>query len=116
MPDLLKNQSYVALLGYLKSNTKYIQKDPIRIVELANEFSTALGFNEPPALEAKTIGMMGLRGVPGLRVAAKGSAPGRPGRQGQGEGQGRQGQGEGRGYGGGQNRSVGGPAKRGFAY
>jgi hypothetical protein len=34
----------------------------------ANRFSRYMGFEEPPALLRKTIGMMGLKGVPGLRI------------------------------------------------
>jgi ATP-dependent RNA helicase MSS116 len=35
------------------------------------------GCPEPPELEAKTIGKMGLKGVPGLRIAGRGTPDGR---------------------------------------
>ena len=39
------------------------------LVEHANDYSVMLGLAEPPALPKKTIGKMGLKGVPGLRIA-----------------------------------------------
>lgn len=37
-------------------------------VQQANNYSSIMGLAMPPALEKKTIGKMGLKGVPGLRI------------------------------------------------
>jgi ATP-dependent RNA helicase MSS116 len=41
---------------------------PIEQVQQANNYSAIMGLAMPPALEKKTIGKMGLKGVPGLRI------------------------------------------------
>lgn len=60
-------QAYQAFLGYYNSNTKRINMNKIELVQLANHYSRTIGFIEPPKLEKKTIGKMGMKGVPGLR-------------------------------------------------
>ncbi|GAB4823172.1 hypothetical protein N2152v2_010218 [Parachlorella kessleri] len=70
--------AYAAWLGFYNS-AKGMGWDKPTLVQQANMFSGVLGLPEPPALLAKTIGMMGLRGVPGLRVAS-GAAGGGGGR------------------------------------
>jgi ATP-dependent RNA helicase MSS116 len=65
-------------------------------VQQANNYSAIMGLPMPPALEKKTIGKMGLKGVPGLRID-----------QGQGGGRGEEQQGGG---GGGFRQHFGGGA------
>ena len=65
-------QAYGAWLGFYNGNKKNCGGwNNSQLVEAANEFSVTLGFpeGEPPALEKKTIGKMGLKGVPGLRIS-----------------------------------------------
>jgi ATP-dependent RNA helicase MSS116 len=95
-----KCQAYQAWLGYYNGWQKKLGWSPTELVRMANEFSFMLGMPEPPALLAKTIGMMGLKGVPGLRKAGPDDA-GWGGGGGGGGGGGRGGGGGGRGGGGG---------------
>ncbi|CAM6120446.1 unnamed protein product [Calypogeia fissa] len=62
-----KEKAYQAWLGYYNS-AKMLSLNKTELVRLANFFSSTLGMDEPPILMKKTIGMMGLRGVPGLRA------------------------------------------------
>ncbi|KAL3680283.1 hypothetical protein R1sor_023239 [Riccia sorocarpa] len=62
-----KEKAYQAWLGYYNSARLLALQKP-ELVRLANKYSATLGLEEPPALLKKTIGMMGLRGVPGLRT------------------------------------------------
>lgn len=61
-----KESAYQAWLGYYNSN-KVIGRDKARLVSLANEFSSSMGLDNPPALSKLVLGKMGLRNVPGLR-------------------------------------------------
>lgn len=61
-----KEMAYQAWLGYYNS-AKGVGQDKPRLVRLAREFSESMGLAEPPALQKKIIGKMGLKGVPGLR-------------------------------------------------
>lgn len=67
-------QAYGAWLGFYNGNKKNCGSgwNNAQLVEAANLFSLTLGFSpgEPPALEKKTVGKMGLKGVPGLRLLA----------------------------------------------
>jgi len=62
-----KEKAYQAWLGYYNSCT-VLKWDKPTLVKRANLFSSTLGLREPPALLRKTVGMMGLRNVPGLRI------------------------------------------------
>ena len=62
-----KKKAYQAWLGYYNS-CKLLKWDKPTLVQRANVFSSTLGLPQPPALMKKTVGMMGLRNVPGLRV------------------------------------------------
>lgn len=59
--------AYQSWLGYYNSY-KGIFPDKSDLVSRANQFSSTIGLSEPPALMKKTIGKMGLKGVPGLRI------------------------------------------------
>eukprot|EP00850_Spirogloea_muscicola_P005562 SM000025S08457 [mRNA] locus=s25:851171:854713:- [translate_table: standard] len=63
-----KEKAYQSWLGYYNS-ARGLNWDKATLVAQANFFSACLGMSSPPALAKKTVGMMGLRGVPGLRVA-----------------------------------------------
>ena len=62
-----KGKAYQAWLGYYKG-VKGIKWDNVGLVKEANRFSAIMGLREPPVLLKKTVGMMGLRGTPGLKV------------------------------------------------
>ncbi|MCL7035203.1 hypothetical protein MKW94_001477 [Papaver nudicaule] len=61
-----KEAAYQAWLGFYNSN-KTVARDKSRLVELANEFSSSMGLDDPPAISKLVIGKMGLKNVPGLR-------------------------------------------------
>jgi ATP-dependent RNA helicase MSS116 len=111
-------QAYGAWLGFYNGNKKKCGWNNADLVQTANFFATTLGLTEQPALEKKTIGKMGLKGVPGLRIAefdpnaggGRGGGGGGGGRGGGGGG-GRGGAGGGRGGGGGGRGGGGGGAR-----
>jgi len=104
--------AYQAWLGFYNSNLRMLNWSKNELVAEANNwYAEVLGLPEPPALQAKTVGKMGLKGTPGLRVEGRGGVPhsdraqGGGGRGGGGRGGGGGGGGGGRGgggYGGGQ--------------
>lgn len=61
-------QAYQAWLGFYNSHLRVLNWDKSTVVAMANKFSQIIGFSTPPALEAKTIGKMGLKGVSGLVI------------------------------------------------
>ena len=64
-----KAKVYQAWMGYYKNHLKALKWSTADLVRQANVFAVrGLGCAEVPALEKKTIGKMGLKGVPGLRV------------------------------------------------
>ena len=64
----VSKQGYSAFLGYQNSMRSKHKMSPADCVQLINQWIHKITGNpEPPALEAKTIGKMGLKGVPGLR-------------------------------------------------
>jgi hypothetical protein len=84
--------AYQAFLGYYNSNIKRLRiQGKNHLVEIANKYATIIGFplGQPPALLAKTVGKMGLKGVSGIMIH---KSPG--------------GQGGGRGGGGGGRTSI----------
>jgi len=73
LPEALRipgEQAYKAYLGYYKTHCKRLGLNKHAVVQLANHHSRAIGFQEPPKLQKRTIGKMGLKGIPGLRVAS----------------------------------------------
>ena len=66
----LKAQVYSAWLGYYKSSLSAMKMTPADLVKSANDYAReVLRFGpQPPGLLAKTVGKMGLKGVPGLRI------------------------------------------------
>lgn len=71
--DRLPEMAYAAWLGFYNS-AKGMGWDKAALVQQANRFAGIMGLEQPPALMKKTIGMMGLRGVPGLRIDESGGA------------------------------------------
>jgi ATP-dependent RNA helicase MSS116 len=64
-------QAYQAWLGFYNSNLRSCGWDKNNLVVMANRYAQTIGFQSPPALEAKTIGKMGLKGIPGLNIQRK---------------------------------------------
>lgn len=76
-----RGKIYAGFLGYYKAMKKYTKWENEALVEQANIFAKAgLLCPETPALEASTVGKMGLRGTKGLHVV-----PNRPRPQGGGQ-------------------------------
>ncbi|KAL3939976.1 MAG: hypothetical protein SGBAC_005402 [Bacillariaceae sp.] len=61
-------QAYRAWLGYYNGNLKKIGWNKIMLVEEANQWASDVGLKNQPALMKKTVGKMGLKGVPGLKL------------------------------------------------
>eukprot|EP00605_Chrysophyceae_sp_TOSAG23-4_P001864 GSChrysophyteH1.ASY1.ANO1.2056.1 assembled CDS len=59
-------QAYAAWLGYYNSNLKNCKWDKPTLVQFANAMATHFGLTKQPSLLKKTVGKMGLKGVPGL--------------------------------------------------
>lgn len=66
-----KAKAYQAFLGYNKTFLKKLNLSPADLVRLANEYARSMGCPEPPLIEKSTIGKMGLKGVPGLRIGSR---------------------------------------------
>ena len=64
-----KNQTYAAQLGFYKSFLKSLHWSPAQLVEQMNAFALqALECTHVPGVLKKTVGKMGLKGVPGLNL------------------------------------------------
>lgn len=61
-------QAYQSWLGFYKDQTRRMvgNKSKAEMVQMANQFAKLCGLSEQPALLKKTVGKMGLKGVPGL--------------------------------------------------
>jgi ATP-dependent RNA helicase MSS116 len=96
-------RAYSAWLGFYKSHAGKLHWDSATLVQYANRYAGCLlaldASGNPPPIPKKTVGMMGLKGVPGLNVVANlpGEGEGRGGGQG---GHGGRGRGRGGGHGG----------------
>ncbi|KAF2866501.1 P-loop containing nucleoside triphosphate hydrolase protein [Massariosphaeria phaeospora] len=66
-----KAKAYQAFLGYNKTYLKKLRLDTKGLVQLANEYARAMGCPEPPLIEKRVVGKMGLKGVPGLRIGTR---------------------------------------------
>eukprot|EP00993_Chasmostoma_nieuportense_P000072 NODE_1066_length_1677_cov_66.198710_g865_i1.p1 GENE.NODE_1066_length_1677_cov_66.198710_g865_i1~~NODE_1066_length_1677_cov_66.198710_g865_i1.p1 ORF type:complete len:363 (-),score=100.06 NODE_1066_length_1677_cov_66.198710_g865_i1:68-1156(-) len=67
-PDRL-GQVYVAFLGFYISASKTHKLSKAQLVVVANRYVMNLfGLGMPPPLEKRTVGKMGLKGVPGVRI------------------------------------------------
>jgi ATP-dependent RNA helicase MSS116, mitochondrial len=64
----IKQKAYSAYLGFMKGFMNKLNVGPDGLVAMANELAIgAFGCPEPPLMEKKTIGKMGLKGVKGIR-------------------------------------------------
>ncbi|KAL9606334.1 MAG: hypothetical protein Q9179_000507 [Wetmoreana sp. 5 TL-2023] len=63
-----KQKAYSAYLGFMKPFESKMRINSKELVQMANQFAMrGMGCSEPPGMEKKTIGKMGLKGVPGIR-------------------------------------------------
>lgn len=113
--ETTKAKAYQAWLGFHKTFTKQLQLNNDGLVGQANEYAAAMGCPEPPMIDKKIVGKMGLKGVHGLNVGHVESAGGGGGGRGQSNGRGRGGGGGGGGNanGGGRIEKPGGGGERG---
>lgn len=65
---LSAEQAYRAWLGYYNGHLKKVKWDKRTLVNQANMWGKEVGLPEQPSLQKRTIGKMGLKGVPGLRI------------------------------------------------
>lgn len=63
-----KAKAYQAFLGYNKTYTKKLRLQPKELVMIANDYAYAMGCPEPPMIDKRVVGKMGLKGVPGLNI------------------------------------------------
>ena len=62
-------QAYIAWLGFFNSNLRRVGFDKVMVVQMANRFATEiLLLPTQPSILKKTVGKMGLKGVPGLKL------------------------------------------------
>lgn len=65
-----KRKAYQAYLGFMKSYTNKLKMTNADLVRLANDFAlNGMQSGEVPEIEKRTVGKMGLKGVPGIRYA-----------------------------------------------
>lgn len=84
-----KAKIYQAWMGYYKNHLKALRWTTAELVQQANTFALqGLGCAEVPGLQKSTIGKMGLKGVPGLKVLPNEAGSNDPRRRGGGEGRG----------------------------
>ena len=70
--DRTKAQHYAAELGYRKGLLRKMGWNAERLVREANAYAVDfMGCREPPPMLKKTVGKMGLKGVPGLNVVSQ---------------------------------------------
>ncbi|KAF8868383.1 P-loop containing nucleoside triphosphate hydrolase protein [Infundibulicybe gibba] len=91
VPVEVKAAAYMSFMGYYNAHTKSLGWTKERLVEESWHYAQdCLGWagGEPPAMEARTVGKMGLRGVSGLNIGAHrgGHGGGRGGGSGAGRG------------------------------
>ncbi|CAK5275338.1 unnamed protein product [Mycena citricolor] len=76
--DDVKAQTYRAWMGYYMGSAKSLRWSKEELVQRANAFVyEGLGWSGPelPTIERKTVGMMNLKGVPGLNIVASEPRP-----------------------------------------
>lgn len=68
----VKQKAYSAYLGFMKTSMNKMQLQPAGLVAMANQLAVlGMGCPEPPKLEKRTVGKMGLKGVPGIHYAPR---------------------------------------------
>lgn len=87
--EITKSKAYQAWLGFHKVFTKQLQLTNDGLVEQVNEYAAAMGCPEPPMIDKRVVGKMGLKGVRGLNIGlVETTGGGRGGRGGRGGGHG----------------------------
>ncbi|KXS95212.1 hypothetical protein AC578_6937 [Pseudocercospora eumusae] len=78
--ETTKSKAYQAWLGFHKTFTKQLQLTNDTLVQEANLYAASMGCPEPPMIDKKIVGKMGLKGVKGLNVGhvEHGGPPRRP--------------------------------------
>ncbi|KAF2811032.1 DEAD-domain-containing protein [Mytilinidion resinicola] len=66
--ESVKGKAYQAWLGFHKTLMKNLRMDVGGLVQTANDYAEAMGCPEPPMVDKKVVGKMGLKGVRGLNV------------------------------------------------
>jgi len=61
-------QAYRAWLGYYNGHLKKVKWDKRTLVQQGNKWGKEVGLKEQPGLQKRTIGKMGLKGTPGLKI------------------------------------------------
>mmetsp|Transcript_834 Transcript_834/g.1372 ORF Transcript_834/g.1372 Transcript_834/m.1372 type:complete len:604 (-) Transcript_834:42-1853(-) len=61
-------QAYRAWLGFYNGHGKKVGWGKAQLVQNANQWAKDAGLTQQPALMRKTVGKMGLKGVPGLKI------------------------------------------------
>jgi ATP-dependent RNA helicase MSS116 len=69
--EAAKAKAYQAFLGYNKAYAKKLRLSSAELVKIANDYAKAMGCPEPPMIDKKVVGKMGLKGVPGLRIGSR---------------------------------------------
>ena len=65
-----KQKAYSAYIGFMKGFVNKMRMSAAELVQMANQFAlNGMQCDEVPEMEKKTIGKMGLKGVPGIRYA-----------------------------------------------
>lgn len=112
--QLAARQAYGAWLGYYKGNLRKLNWKTDQLVTTANQFAFDSGLEEQPRLQRKTVGKMGLKGVPGILIEETSFGGGdRGGRGGGGRGNGGNAYRGGGGRGGGRGNGGSGRGGRG---
>lgn len=77
----VKQRAYSSYIGFLagSSHMRKMRLDKPGLVQLANDFAIrGMGCPEPPPMEKRTVGKMGLKGVPGFNYATGDASDARP--------------------------------------
>ncbi|OEU10542.1 DEAD-domain-containing protein [Fragilariopsis cylindrus CCMP1102] len=61
-------QAYRAWLGYYNGHLKKVKWDKRTMVQQGNMWGRQIGLKEQPGIQKRTIGKMGLKGVPGVKI------------------------------------------------
>ena len=61
-------QAYRAWLGYYNGHLRKVQWNKTQLVRQGNMWGKQIGLKEQPGLQKRTIGKMGLKGTPGLKI------------------------------------------------
>lgn len=66
----VKQKAYSSYMGFMMGSLNKLKLQPAGLVTMANQLAVhGMGCPEPPEMEKRTIGKMGLRGVPGIIYA-----------------------------------------------